>query len=161
MAGIDTKRRVGRWLRRYLPPEISSNALALLCAGAAYAAGGGALATVVAGTWGGSVGYYGLLLSRELSGSRGERSPLQVVLALVGEFGPAEALDCMLLRPALMYAATALAPNLAWGFALGKLAADLAFYLPAIVSYELLLRARRRTACFADIPPHPRRAQVD
>jgi pilus assembly protein TadC len=59
---------------------------------------------------------------------------------LVLEFGPAEALDSLLLRPALMYAGILLAPNLALGVVAGKIAADICFYLPTILSYEWLRR---------------------
>jgi hypothetical protein len=58
------------------------------------------------------------------------------------EFGPATALDS-LLRPALMYAGMALTPHSAIGLIASKLAADIVFYVPAIVSYELLRRRAR------------------
>ena len=55
---------------------------------------------------------------------------------MVAEFGPAELVDSFLVRPALLWAASALwGPNLgAW--LIGKLAADAVFYVVAIVSFE-------------------------
>jgi hypothetical protein len=43
-----------------------------------------------------------------------------------------------------MYAGMMLAPNTAVGVAAGKLAADLLFYVPTIVSYEVLCRRARQ-----------------
>jgi len=59
--------------------------------------------------------------------------------------GLAEVLDCLLLRPALLYTGQMLAPNTAMGVVAGKLAADLIFYVPTIVSYELLHRRAPHT----------------
>jgi hypothetical protein len=59
------------------------------------------------------------------------------------EFGPGEALDSLVVRPAAMYFATSLTSDLAIAVILGKLAADIAFYIPAIAAYELRLRLSR------------------
>jgi hypothetical protein len=48
------------------------------------------------------------------------------------EFGLAELLDSLLLRPMLTWGALAWADNPAMGFALGKVLADALFYAPAI-----------------------------
>ena len=86
----------------------------------------------------------GIELARELA-RRGLRSLPAIIGDLVLEFGAAEALDSLLLRPALMYAGMLLAPNRALGVVAGKLAADLVFYVPTIISYELLHRRGRIT----------------
>lgn len=138
---IDTLPATNRpltWLRRYLPAELVCTVTALLGAWAATALTGSA---AVAGTWGENVGFYGMLLGCELS-RRSLRALPTILRDLALEFGPATALDSLLLRPALMYAGMALPPHLAIGFIVGKLAADLIFYVPTIVSYELLRRPR-------------------
>ena len=81
-------------------------------------------------------------LYRELV-RRGLRAMPAVIYELVLEFGTAEALDSLFLRPALMYAGVALAPNTAIGIAAGKLTANVIFYVPTIISYELLNRRER------------------
>jgi hypothetical protein len=83
-----------------------------------------------------------MMLGRELA-RRGVGALSAVMCALALEFGLAEALDSLLLRPALMYAGVMLAPNTALGVAVGKFAADLVFYVPTIVSYDLLRRRAR------------------
>jgi hypothetical protein len=125
-----------RWLRRYLPAELVCTPCALLCGFAVSALTGSTAAAAVASTWGENAGFYGTMLVRELR-SRGLRSLPAVVRDLFLEFGPAEVLDSFLVRPAAIYAALLLAPHPALGIVAGKLAADVSFYAPAIVSHEL------------------------
>jgi hypothetical protein len=128
---------VVRWLRRYLPAEL----VALPCAlTAGFAAGhltGSPAAAALAATWGENAGFYGLMIGRELAQQGSVRALPDVVRALVLEFGPAEALDSLLLRPAAVYAGLALLPHPALGMLAGKLVADVSFYAPAIACHEL------------------------
>jgi selenocysteine lyase/cysteine desulfurase len=140
-AGYATNRPLV-WLRRYLPAELTCTITALLGAWLAAALTGSPAVAAVAGTWGENLGFYGMMLSRELA-QRGPRSLPAIIRDLVLEFGVAEALDSLLLRPALMYAGMLLAPNTGFGVIAGKLAADLVFYVPTIISYELLRRRER------------------
>ena len=133
------------WLRRYLPAQLVCTATGLLCAWAVATFNGSAAAAVVACIWGEVLSFYGTMLGRDLA-RRGMQALPVVLYDLVREFGPAEALDGLLLRPALMYAGAMLAPSLAVGIVAGKYAADLAFYVPVILSYELLRRARPEIA---------------
>jgi hypothetical protein len=55
------------WLRRYLPAELIGLLAALLCAWLAIALTGSAPAAAIAGTWGDNLGFYGIMLGRELS----------------------------------------------------------------------------------------------
>ena len=125
------------WLRRYLPAELVCTASGLFAAWAAAVLTGSPAAIAVAGTLGENVGFYGMMLGREIA-QRGLRTLSPIIHDLMLEFGLAEVLDCLLLRPALMYIGQMLAPNTALGVVAGKLVADLIFYVPTIVSYELL-----------------------
>jgi hypothetical protein len=132
------------WLRRYLPAELICTLTGLLGAWAAVALIGSPAAVAVAGTLGENVGFYGMMLGREIA-QRGRRSLSPIIRDLLLEFGPAEILDCLLLRPTLMYAGQMLTPNTALGILAGKLIADIIFYVPTIVSYELLRRRATHT----------------
>ena len=69
--------------------------------------------------------------------------PLQVLRTLRNlglEFGLAEAVDTLALRPGLVFAFMQLIPDLGVAVLLGKLAADVVFYVPAITAYELRRR---------------------
>ena len=56
--------------------------------------------------------------------------------ALLLEFGVAEALDSLLVRPCLMYYLPRLLGHFSWGIITAKFVADLTFYIPAIIFYE-------------------------
>jgi hypothetical protein len=126
-----------RWLRRYLPAELAATPCALLAGLTAWQLSASPALAALAATWGENVGFYGVMLGRELARSRSLCALPAVVRGLVLEFGPAEALDSLLLRPASVYAGLALAPHPALGMIAGKLFADVGFYAPAIVSHEL------------------------
>jgi hypothetical protein len=145
MSDMDTRPVVDRiilWLRRYLPAELIGMLATLLCAWLAITLTSSAAAAAIAGTWGDNLGFYGIMLGRELA-RRSLRALPAILRDLVLEFGPATALDGLLLRPALLYAGVALTPHAAIGLLAGKLAADLVFFVPTIVSYELLRRRAR------------------
>lgn len=131
--------RAGVWLRRYLPAETVSLLGALVAANVAWQLSdqNPALAAL-AGAWGETLAYYATMLVRELTANHGNL-PL-ALRDLVLEFGVAEALDSLFIRPALMYAAGRLVAHMAVGVLLGKLAADVVFYVPTIAAYELRRR---------------------
>jgi hypothetical protein len=138
-----------RWLRRYGPAEL----LALVGALAGYLLLDLATGNHAAAAYGAALGdfaaYYGFLFAREVrTQAKLARRPsgrIRVVArslrALTCEFGPAEVLDSMIVRPTCTSIAVA-AVGPAAGVVLAKLAADLAFYVPVICTYEL--RRRRR-----------------
>jgi hypothetical protein len=141
--------RARAWIDRYLPAEIGCTTAALVCAGLASESGVGAEAIAAAGTLGEVAAFYAVMVARELL-QRGGRAALPGVLRdLALEFGPAELLDSLLLRPALLYAGIRLAPHPALGALLGKLAADVAFYSAATLGHEL---ARRGASAPAALP---------
>jgi hypothetical protein len=143
------------WLRRYGPAEL----FALLTAMAGYmvleATTGNHAAAAYGAAMGDNVGYYGVLLTRQVRadarGARnraeryGVRGLARTVRGLVIECGPAEAVDFTVVRPALTALAVA-AAGPALGVLLAKLAADVAFYLPVITTYEMKKRSALRRA---------------
>lgn len=132
------------WMRRYLPAELLGTVCAIV--GGLLVGAGNPLLAAFGGTWGENLGYYGMVITRDLRARRAQGGPLTaggVLLSLRNialEFGGAELLDSFLIRPGAIYAAISLTGSLPLGLILGKVAADLTFYLPTIVAYELRLR---------------------
>ncbi len=143
--------RVREWVARYLPLERLGTLGALLGAWLAFGLTDALVVAALAGTIAETVGYYALAVVRgiraHLAADRVRRvpsRPRRALLAtglelrsLAAEFGPAEVLDTVLVRPALRFAVPA-----AWGghpaaWLVGKLLADVVFYVVAIVSFEL------------------------
>ncbi|KQM82818.1 hypothetical protein [Agromyces sp. Leaf222] len=145
-----TRGRARDWLARYLPLEVCGTLAAMLGAWLAFDASGSLAVAALAGSLAESVGYYGIVVVRaarghaasarvqRLGGVRAMLATTWLTLRSVAvEFGPAELVDSVLVRPALLWAASA-----AWGanpgaWLAGKLAADAVFYAIAIVSFEL------------------------
>ncbi len=136
------------WLRRYLPAEIAGTITAL---GAAYAVKemtGSYITAAIAGSIAESIGYYGVASLREIirywEHHHHHATPRRLLLTgvhtlrdMLIEFGPAEVIDSIFIRPFLFV----LIPKLLAGhylFALlvAKLLADVFFYGIAIIGYE-------------------------
>lgn len=146
--------RLQEWLRRYGPAEVLSLLATLGAALVATQAGCGGVAVALAATWAGNVTYFGWVLGQDVWHTRRAlhqqgRPYSPAVLgrnlqALVVEFGVAEVVDSLLVRPALMYWLPLWLGSVARGVLVAKLAADVTFYIPAIISYELSKNKLRR-----------------
>jgi hypothetical protein len=146
VAGPGTS-RAREWLLRYGPAEVLSLLATVGAASAAAQAGGRGVAVALAATWAGNLAYFGLILGQDIWRTRrqlqqGGRAYTwgtlgRNVRALVVEFGVAEALDSLLIRPALMYWLPRWLHSIPQGVLVAKFAADVTFYVPAIISYEL------------------------
>jgi hypothetical protein len=142
MVTREVPRKLGVWLRRYGPAELLSLTATVCASWLALALSDSVLVAALAATWAENLAYYGLIVARELwaGGRPSGRAALRSLRDLLLEFGPAELLDSLLVRPTALAAGMALLPA-PWLAALaGKLAADLVFYVPTIVSYELIRR---------------------
>jgi hypothetical protein len=153
------------WVGRYGASELLGTVAAVGAASAVKEMTGSTIAAAYAGTMAENVMFYGVMFLRETirgahdAGSRGRiygnADLFRVMHSMLLEFGAAEALDSLLLRPLFMgLGIRFLGRNL--GALLGKLAADLAFYGPVLTIYEWRLargeaarqqdRRRRTTA---------------
>jgi ornithine decarboxylase len=137
--------RVREWIGRYLVAELAGLTTALLAALAVTSWDPDQLAVAAyASALGEGVGFYaGFLVVRylreEIDGPPRRRIAV-IVAAAVVEFGPAEIVDTVLIRPAAMYLASWATGNVIIGVLIGKVAADVVFYGLAITSYEMLVR---------------------
>lgn len=140
-------RGVGFWIRRYLPSEIAGTATALLAAAIAYRLSGSLFLAAIACTIGENLGFYLVVVVRNLteqwrhpSGDRTGRRRAELARTawlLVGEFGPAELVDTLLVRPLLLWLAPVLIGFPVAGWIVGKVGADLVFYTVAGFGYVL------------------------
>ncbi len=140
------RRKFSEWVRRYLPCEIVGTVAELGAAVAVYLSTGSWAATAVAATVFATVGYYGIAYVNAVRWSmpatdrnwlaRFATANVLAVRSVAVEFGPAEAVDSLAVRPAAYYVVPMLSGNVALGLILGKVIADIGFYLCAIFSYE-------------------------
>jgi hypothetical protein len=152
-----TRNRLKEWVRRYLPCEIAGTACELGGAAIAYLATGSFAVAAIVATIGASSGYYAAAYAAAVRTTYREQVHLPRVrraLAANGlalrsvaiEFGPAEVIDSLLIRPLAFYLGPILLGGMVAGWIFGKLVADVGFYVLAIFSYERfkgLLAVRR------------------
>ena len=167
-----TRFKLKSWLKRYGPSELFGTIAAVGIAGVVKSLTGSTIAAAYAGTMAENVMFYGVMFLRETlrgaheAGARGRAygnaDLFRVMHGMLLEFGAAEALDSLLLRPALMGLGIRFLGG-PIGALIGKLAADLAFYGPVLTVYEWRLargeaarqddRRRRTTATRLVRPP--------
>jgi hypothetical protein len=139
--------KLREWVRRYLPCEIAGTVGELGGAAVAYLATGSLAAAAITATIGASAGYYATAYVSALRWSnRGQDHrpwPSRVLMSnvfalrsIVIEFGPAELIDSVAVRPLAFYVGPLMFGNLIAGWIFGKLASDVAFYLCAVLTYE-------------------------
>ncbi|TGE23095.1 hypothetical protein [Hymenobacter metallicola] len=148
------KWNVREWLQRYGPAEVLSILATLAAAGLTFQLTGSYVSTALAGTWAGNAAYFGYILALDIWQTRRQLRAAgraysahtlgRNLRALVVEFGLAEVFDSLLIRPALMYYLPKAVGSLSGGILLAKILADVTFYVPAIVSYELSKKRLRR-----------------
>jgi hypothetical protein len=145
--GTPTRKKIVEWVRRYLPCEIAGTAGELGGAGIAYLLTGSLAAAAVVATIGASVGYYAAAYGAAVRTTyrahlhlpRMRRAVTANGLALRSiaiEFGPAEVIDSLLIRPPAYYLGPILFGGTVAGWIFAKLVADVGFYVLAIFSYE-------------------------
>jgi len=145
-------RKLREWFIRYLPAEIAGTITAIASFWLAYKLTDSLVVAAIAGTAGENVGYYGVAASNEIvkywrkhaHHPRLRRSWLTGVRTLrnmLVEFGPAEAVDSLAVRPGLFYLLpTIFSGNMGLALIAAKLLADVVFYSFAITGYELRKR---------------------
>lgn len=155
-----TRRKLMEWVRRYLPCEIAGTVGELGGAAVAYLLTGSMAAAAITATVGASVGYYAAAYTSavRLAFRQCADRPVanRVVVAnlfafrsVAIEFGPAEVIDSIVIRPMAYYIGPMLFDSVVAGWIFGKFVSDIGFYVLAIVSYErfkglLAVRAQPR-----------------
>ena len=141
------KEKLREWIKRYGLAEIISLTATVLASWLAFELTENNITTALIATWTGNIGYFGTILIQDIQlatnqlRSKGKVYSLETfyqnVRALFVEFGIAEIFDTFLIRPALLYYFPLIVGNRTLGVVIAKFAADITFYIPAIISYEL------------------------
>jgi hypothetical protein len=106
-----------------------------------------AVIAAYAGATGDTFGFYTPIIIRDARAMRKElrlknkpfglMAVLHLIKNMLLEFGPAEIIDSAILRPLFMYYFPILLHNYPVGILAGKLAGDVAFYIPVTISNRL------------------------
>ena len=143
------RRGIAFWIVRYLPAEIVGTA-AMVLAGLTVTIWTDAPALIaLAALVGESLGFYLVLAitiyAEQTAVAPGWRRAVgRTSLLLVAEFGAAELLDTLLIRPAALILGVWLVPDPMWGLLLGKVLADVIFYAIAAGAFTVTARTGLR-----------------
>ena len=137
------KPKIKEWLNRYLIAELISIVFAMLSAFLADILLHNPIVTALAATWMSNVGFYGTIVYKDIKAKKKLHGKItlqiyiKTFIGLIVEFGPAEYLDTVLIRPIALYIFPILFGSLSWGIFIGIMAANITYYLPVILSYEM------------------------
>lgn len=139
--------KIKGWVSRYLPAELCSIAATVAAAYIIFKWSGSRIGTAFAATWAGNLAYFGYIISKDVikrvrfvkkEGRHYTKKDFWYNLrALFVEFGLAELLDSLVIRPALSYYIPLWVGSLLYGTLIAKFAADVTFYIPAIIGHEI------------------------
>ena len=142
-----TKHKIKEWVKRYLLADILSTILSMATAwGIMQQSGDRVLAAFVGSVVASIVFYFTIAFSdvkKSLKKHKFNNKKYKIKSFLVDfrnliiEFGPAELLDVLAVRPFFMYLIPTLMNDFLLGTFIGKIIADIVFFIPTIVMYEL------------------------
>jgi hypothetical protein len=132
------------WVKRYAPPEISGTVTMVLSGMLVAGLGAPAVVVGIVATVAESVGFYaiaGVGVWREQRRNFPDRGRLRILVRVLGlllvEFGTAELLDTLLVRPGALTVALLFIPNVAVALVAGKVVADIVFYVLAATAFRV------------------------
>ena len=141
------KRKIKEWLKRYLLAEILSTIFSLGTAWIIKVYFNEDVIAAFAGSAMASISFYGVIAFSDVRKNLkhhkkhkmkyGFNSYFKDFRNLVVEFGPSEILDVIAVRPFFMYLIPRLTGEFLLGTFIGKMIADIIFFIPAIVMYEI------------------------
>jgi hypothetical protein len=146
-ASRTARQKLMEWVRRYLPCEIAGTVGELGGAAVAYWLTGSMATAAITATVGASAGYYAAAYTNAVRWAYREYNDRPAVTRLVVanlfafrsvaiEFGPAELIDSIAIRPLAYLFGPMIFDNVAAGWVFAKLVSDIGFYALAIFSYE-------------------------
>jgi hypothetical protein len=143
----EVKSKIKEWVRRYLPADIISTVLSLATAWIINRTTGENVLAAFVGSAMASISFYGIIAYNDVRKSlkhHGKHDLSYGFIAyfkdlrnLVIEFGPSEILDVLAVRPFFMYLMPKVIGEFVLGTLIGKMIADVVFFIPAIVMYEI------------------------
>ena len=141
------KNKIREWIRRYLLADVLSTVLSMASAWVIHRTTGDNVLAAFLGSAVASISFYGIIAYSDVRKSlRHHRkhvlrynfaSYFKDLRNLIIEFGPSEILDVLAVRPFFMYLMPKLMGEFVLGTFVGKMIADLVFFIPAIIMYEV------------------------
>lgn len=137
------KEKAKEWFKRYFFIEITAMLTAVIFGTISQFLFNNVIISAYIATWSDNTVYYSLMSYRELKARKKKDKKLtsigflKVLRNMIAEFGPAEYLDSFVIRPFFMAVMLLFIKNDSLAILLGSILANITFYIPVIISYEL------------------------
>ena len=141
------KNKIKEWIRRYLLADILSTVLSLATAWVINRTTADNVLAAFFGSAMASISFYGIIAYNDVRKSLKHHRKHDLSYGFIAyfkdfrnliiEFGPSEILDVMAVRPFFMYLMPKVIGQFVLGTFIGKMMADVVFFIPAIVMYEV------------------------
>ncbi len=137
------KHKLREWIGRYGIAESMAILFVLVFSNLIRFITGSTIIAAVITPWFENLGFYGTIAYRDLKNHKKNHgnitfgSIIKIAIGNIIEFGPAEYFDSLLLRPFFLGVFPLFIPNYTLAVFLGSMAANVTFYIPTIISYEL------------------------
>ena len=137
------KDKLKEWLKRYAFAHIIGLIFTILVATLSHILFKNIILSAFLATWSDNIAYYGIIIYGDLKLQKKKdkklktKSFLKVARGIVMEFGLAEYLDSFIIRPFYLSVFPHFIPNYSLAILAGSICAEVTFYIPTIISYEL------------------------
>jgi hypothetical protein len=150
------KIKAKKWLKRFLPAEFIGTITAVATSSVAHYATKSLIVAAYAGSIGETLGFYTTIIVQDVLIKKRKLNSVNKTLSfknfiyilknILFDFGFAEVIDGLFIRPFCMYIFPVWIKNYPIGILAGKIASDICFYVPVIIAYELriFLSARKK-----------------
>lgn len=141
------KRKLREWWNRYAVAEFVSMLVVLVSATILHIFIKNVIIVALIVTWLMNFCFYGIIIYKDLKERKRNKGKITFVDYLeqarntILEFGPAEYIDSFLLRPFFLSLFPYLISNYTLAVFIGTVVADIAYFIPVIMAYELRKKA--------------------
>lgn len=138
-----TKSKIKEWFNRYFLPSVLGIATAIIAGNIVKAISGNIILAAFIATWLDTIVFYGIIGYRDLKKRKNKEAKLtfigflKVLRNMIIEFGPAEYLDTLLIRPFFLAILPYFMSNYSLAVLIGSICAEIIYYVPTIIMYEL------------------------
>jgi len=143
------KIRAKKWLKRFLPAEFVGTITAIAASYFAHHITNNLIVAAYTGSIAETLGFYTTIIIQDVrieqrklkfaNKSFSFKTFMYILRNILFDFGFAEIIDSLFIRPFCMYIFPVWINNYPIGILAGKIASDICFYVPVILAYELRL----------------------
>lgn len=137
---MTTQEKIKEWVMRYGPPEIAGIIMVQAATQSIVLLTNNQLLAAFIAPWCENIVFYSIIAIRDVRArgtTLGVGQYLILLRSMFVEFGPAEYIDSCIIRPACLAYFPHIISSYALAIFVGDMVANITYYLPVILSYEI------------------------